>query len=163
MAIAYGAYLTLAFLALILLPDNKSKADEKIEKPAPAFQPVEIENEKAAKNKKIELDYNEILKNNNCDKKYWFRYEFGNYFQTIADRNKVTPYDLIVGDAYSKRNISQSLQKEIMENYFRYRMPDAIMEKFAEKLGSEELEEQNRKTVWNNSVERDNFCYKKLK
>ncbi len=120
--------------------------------------------------KKTVSEYREFLKANNCEAQYWSRYEFGWYFQRIATPNKITPFDLIFGDAYKTRNIDKAVLREANKNYFTYlnqQMPDPIREMFFTASGGEldEIFAQkiDPKSVFNTSVRRDYECYVKLK
>jgi len=129
-------------------------------------QEQERQKQKELENKKIDAEYVMALKTNKCEKQYWSRYEFGEYFQTIASRNKITPHDVIYGDAYTRRNISRAVWSEAFENLVKYsatHMPDAIKNKFEQEFEDEAKKNQNQKSVFNVSIKRDYECYKKLK
>ncbi len=139
-------------------PEAKKEKDE---------QELAKEKEKTETSQKnVDADYRTFLKTNKCEKKNWSRYEFGRYFQELASKNKIAPYDVMWGDAYARRNISSFLLKEINDNFFKYiayHMPEPISRKFNQEFPTEEEKEKNAKAVFNTSIKRDYGCYKKLK
>lgn len=110
----------------------------------------------------IEDNYRKFLKSpNKCEKKYWTRYEFGQYFQDLANRNKISAWDVANGDAYTRRNISTFVRPEISDNYSTYivvHMPEAAREKF-----EKSSEKEEKAAVFNACIRRDYECYKRLK
>jgi hypothetical protein len=123
-----------------------------------AAMPVSKLEDKKAKKERIDSEYIVFLKTNNCEKANWSRYEYGEYFHSISTHFKVTPYDLVFGDAYTTRKIRKDLLAEAKRNYFSYvndEMPQPIHDKY--------FQIEDQKTVFNTSVKRDYECYKKLK
>lgn len=117
-------------------------------------------------NKEIEAAYKQALKTNNCAKEYWSRYEFAEYFTSFAKIGKVTPYDVLNGSPYERRNLTQYSYDEFFNNYAKYvgsHMPEAFRDKFEQEFPSEEEKTKNQKSVFNTSIMRDYECYKKLK
>lgn len=125
--------------------------------------------------------YADFLKTNKCEKQYWSRYELAEFFQTKADRNKLTPYDLVTGDSYTRRGVSAADQLGAQTRYINYltEMPEPINKKFNQRFRgngkntsdndtiknyeSKEKQTKNQRVVFNNSVKRDYECYLKLK
>lgn len=115
---------------------------------------------------KVESAYKAALKTNKCEKKYWSRYEFGEYFTSFAKRGKITPYDVVNGSEYERRHLKLYSWDEFLNNYVKYvgnLMPDTMKQKFEQEFNSEEAKVKNQKAVFNLSIQRDYDCYKKLK
>lgn len=123
-------------------------------------------NEQILDPKKINNDYKEALRRSKCEKKFWARYEFGNYFGSLASINKITPYDIIAGDDYARRNISKMVWYEAFDNYTKYlsfQFPEAVKNKFDQEMSNDQEKKRNERLVFNEQVKRDYECYKKLK
>lgn len=128
--------------------------------------PIELQKAEQLENLQIDNDYKNALKTNICEKQYWSRYEFAEYFIHFAKIAKITPYDVIAGDTYQRRDLKGYSWDEFFNNYAKYvgsHMPDQIRNKFDQEFESEEKKTQNQKSVFNMSIKRDYDCYKKLK
>jgi len=124
------------------------------------------EEEEKAKRLQAENQYQSFLKTFNCNAKDWARYEFGEYFQSLALQYKISPFDLAKGDAYARRNIPAALKEEIQRNYHNYtntHIPWETANKFYLRFPTIEEEWKNQRAVFNELIKRDYGCYKKLK
>jgi hypothetical protein len=124
----------------------------------PDAVPSAAQESEEEKKQRIDSDYKEFIKSNKCDTARWSSYEYGAYFQMLGDIFKITPYDIVFGDAYTVRKIKSDNLSEAKSNYFKYvnhHMPKPIQDKFFEIIGQRE--------VFNLSIKRDYECYLKLK
>ncbi len=114
-------------------------------------------NEKAEKVRK-QIFYSKL----NCTPDDWSRYEFGNYYAEYAIKYKTTPYKLVFGSHYEKRNIDSWRKDEIIDNYFKY---FSHLNRHLEAYGYyfNNLNEDKQEQVFNRVVKNDNTCYNKLK
>lgn len=140
---------------------------EPVTSPLTLDDPVLSKEEVEKKRLEIAAAYKDFLaQGNKCDRAFWTRYEFGGYFQELADENKITPYEVVFGDAYARRNISRALWNEAKTNFFNYwitHMPRPAQAMMGQKFPTEQEYDANQKAVFNASIKRDYECYRKLK
>lgn len=142
--------------------EARVKAEEEARQKAAAEKAAreKAEQEKKAKIKSdFDKAYSKLL-NSKCSTDKWNSYQFGEYFTSLARRNKITPWQVANGTSYERRNISSFLYSEISDNYIKllvYHFPDGIYPYF------ESLPREKQAPIFNEIVKKYNACYQQLK
>jgi flagellar biosynthesis GTPase FlhF len=112
----------------------------------------------AERQKNIE-ECNKELADTKCYKDKWTTYEFGEYFNRYSKENKITPYKVVFGSSYERRNISSFVVSEILDNYLKvaaFHLPESCRTIAGD---GKELEAEH----FNKFIAKWDVCYKKLK
>lgn len=135
------------------------KAEQQAKEDAKKAQELQWKREEEAEYAKLKKDFDKEMADTKCYKEKWTRYEFGEYFQGLANKHNISAYDVIFGDQYTKRNINPYIQAEAMDNYLRY----AVRHFSKAESAVYNKDENKRKQLFNKIVKKDYSCYLKLK